>query len=181
MPNFVYIATSLDGFIADKNNEIGWLTEYPNPGKSDFGYAEFSAGIDALIMGRKTYEMVRSFGVWPYEQPVFVLSNTIREVPEELADKVKIISGKLDSMVRQLNASGLNNLYIDGGLAIQGFLNEDLIDELILSRIPVLLGDGAPLFGELQEELMFEHVETEVFDNGIVKSRYVRKREDQEP
>ena len=176
MANYVYIATSLDGFIADRDGGLDWLMNFPNPGQADYGFEEFLSGIDAIIMGRKTYETVRSFGVWPYRQPVFVLSNTMKAVPEEMADRVKVVGGSLEDIIGQLNSSGLKNLYLDGGISIQGFLREDLVDELIISRIPLLLGGGIPLFGEQDQLLLFDHVKTEIFDNGIVQSHYIRKR-----
>ena len=175
MANIVYIATSLDGYIADKNEGLDWLNTYPNPEGSDFGFGEFIAGIDALVMGRKTYEMVASFGgEWPYPVPVFVLTRSLNEVPPTLTDKVEFIQGEPAEVVRQLKARGFENLYIDGGVTIQNFLAADLIDELIISRLPILLGGGFPLFGELAEPLAFQHVETEALSNGMTKSRYVR-------
>jgi dihydrofolate reductase len=172
--NFVYIATSLDGYIATSDGGLNWLTEAPNPERSDYGFAEFIDGIDAIVMGRNTFETVLSFGVWPYARPVFVLSEHLREIPENLAGKASILSGDIRSLVEDLRQQGYANLYIDGGLTIQSFLAADLIDEMIITRLPVLLGSGIPLFGELDEMLQFEHVSTEVYNNALVKSRYVR-------
>jgi dihydrofolate reductase len=176
MANSVYIAVSLDGFIATKTGGLEWLMEFPNPEKSDFGYAGFMANIDAIVMGRKTFEKVLSFGAWPYEKPLFVLSNTLKEVSGDLSGKAEIINGDPREIINTLKFRGFKNLYLDGGITIQNFLAEDLVDELIISRIPYLLGDGTPLFGSLEESMLFDHVETEVFDNGIVKSHYTRKR-----
>jgi dihydrofolate reductase len=176
MANYVYIATSLDGFIATVDGGIDWLNEIPNPQKSDYGYAEFMSGIDALVMGRGTFEKVLTFGDWSYNKPVFVLSNSLTTAPEHLKDKVEIASGDINKLVKQLNQRGYNNLYIDGGKVIQSFLEEDLIDELIITRVPILLGDGIPLFGKLNQILKFKHSNTETYNNMLVKSTYTRNR-----
>lgn len=176
MANYIYIATSLDGFIATKDGGLNWLSEIPNPDQSDFGFAEFMNGIDAIVMGRNTFEVVTSFGIWPYEKPVFVLSNTLQAVPEEFTDKAEIIQGKPSEVMQTLNDQGYKNLYIDGGKTIQSFLKEELIDEMILTRIPILLGEGIPLFGKLEQAQLFEHKKTEVFNNALVKSCYTRSK-----
>ena len=175
MPNIVYIASSLDGFIARKNGDIGWLMEIPNPEKSDFGFAEFMKRIDAIIMGRKTFETVVGFGEWPYQKPVFILSNSLRQVPEGYEKKAEIIKGDLQNIVNNLNSRGFNTLYIDGGKTIRSFLNLNLIDEFIITTVPIILGSGIPLFGELDFELKLDLVSTEMLGSDLVKSTYVRK------
>lgn len=173
MPNIVYIATSLDGYIADKNGDLEWLEQIPNPEKSDCGWAAFLDRIDAIIMGRNTFETVCGFqGPWPYPKPVFVLSNTLSSVPNKAKEKAEIINGSVKDVIARLHKRGLNNLYIDGGKTIQSFLNENLIDELIITTIPTLLGGGTPLFGELQRPLNFEYVKTDVLLNAMVKNYY---------
>lgn len=176
MANYVYIAVSLDGFIAKPDGGIDWLNEAPNPNGSDFGFSEFIARVDAILMGRATYEKVLTFDHWPYHIPVMVLSNTLKEVPDDLVGKVQIVSGALVHVITQLGAQGFTNLYIDGGRVIQSFLREDLIDELIVTRFPILLGKGIPLFSELNDTLDFSHMETEVIENYLVKTRYRRVR-----
>ncbi len=172
MSNIVYIATSIDGFIARKNGNIDLLTDVPNPEGSDFGFHEFMNTVDAIVMGRITFEQVLAFDEWPYIKPVFVLSNTLQNVPSKLNDKVKILKGNPKIVVEKLNSMEYHTLYIDGGKTVQGFLEEDLIDELIITRIPILLGDGIPLFTKLNKEQNYEHIETELFNNVLVKSRY---------
>ncbi len=131
--------------------------------------------VDALVMGRNTLEIVLSFDCdWPYSKPVFVLSNTMTEVPEGLEGKVFLVKGELKNIVADLASQGYNDLYIDGGKTIQSFLNEDLIDELIISTIPVLLGGGIPLFGELDKPLKFRHESAVRYADCIVKNRFVR-------
>jgi dihydrofolate reductase len=177
MVNHVYIATSLDGFIATSDGGLDWLDDIPNPEKSDFDYADFMSGIDAIVMGRKTFEKVLTFDFWPYNKPVYVLSRSTVDVPKELENKVKTVTENPKELVNQLKELGHQNLYIDGGITIQGFLEEDLIDEMILARVPVLLGNGIPLFGKLTRKLYFSHKRTEVLNEVLVKSYYTRVRE----
>lgn len=177
IPNIVYIATSLDGFIADREGRLDWLHNLPNPDHRDFGFADFMGGIDALVMGRVTFETVCGFDVdWPYDKPVFVLSNTLTSVPEALEGRAEVVGGPLSEVLETLHGRGLSRLYIDGGKTVQGFLAEDLIDELIVTRIPILLGDGTLLFGTLTAPLAFEHLSTEVFAGALVQSHYRRRR-----
>lgn len=177
MTNYVYIATSLDGFIATDDGGLDWLNKIPNPEQSDYGYAEFINEIDAIVMGRNTFETVLSFGTWPYDKSLFVLSNTLNSVPENIADKAEIVKGDLRDLVNQLNDRGYKNLYIDGGNTIQNFLEDDLIDELIITRIPILLGSGLPLFGQLTQQLKFNHKRTVTFNEALVTSHYIRLRD----
>ncbi|MEZ9593186.1 dihydrofolate reductase family protein [Shewanella sp. 10N.261.52.F9] len=177
MTNIVYIATSLDGFIADRDNNVDWLHDIPNPDGSDLGFGDFMTRIDALVMGRNTLEIVLSFGIdWPYNKPVFVLSNTLTQVPDGLEGKVFLVNGPLPEVIQQLNAQGYHELYIDGGKTIQGFLQHDLIDELIITTIPVLLGGGISLFGELVAPLQFKHVKAERLLDHLVQNTFVRQR-----
>jgi len=177
MAIYVYVATSLDGFIAASDGGLDWLMEIPNPDQSDFGYAEFMSGIDALVMGRATFDMVLSFGSWSYDKPVFVLSNTLDQVPEHVAEKAEIVSGPLRPLVNGLRERGYENLYVDGGRAIQSFLEEDLVDEMTITRVPILLGKGIPLFGKLTKRLEFRHQKTEPLNEMLTQSRYTRIRE----
>lgn len=176
MTNFVYIATSLDGFIATREGGLDWLDEIPNPEQSDYGYAEFMSSIDAVVMGRNTLEKILTLGEWPYQKPVFVLSRTLTRPPQPLSEKVEIINEKIKKLVADLDQRGYSNLYIDGGQVIQSFLREDLIDEMIITRVPILLGDGVPLFGPLTQRLPFKHQKTEIYNNNLIKSHYVRDR-----
>ena len=175
--NSVFIATSIDGYIADKNGGIDWLHSIPNPDQDDMGYAEFINRIDALLMGRTTFETVIGFDVdWPYKQPVFVLSNKLKEIPESHKDKAYLVKGTLTDILDQIHKKGFKRLYIDGGTTIRNFLKEDLIDEMVLTTIPVLLGGGSSLFGELPNELNFELIETKTFLNQIIQGHYKRKK-----
>ena len=173
--NRVFIACSLDGYIADRNGGIDWLSAIPNPDQIDMGYHEFMKGIDALLMGRKTYEKVLSFGIpWPYDKPVYVWSHTLKSIPEELKGKVELVRGPVAAVLSVINGKGHFQLYIDGGSTIQSFLKENRIDEMIITRIPLLLGGGIPLFGELPELMTFSLVKSEVFLGQIVQNTYKR-------
>jgi dihydrofolate reductase len=177
MSNIVFIATSLDGYIADKEGGLDWLQSVPNPDNDDLGYNALMERVDALVMGRNTMDIVLSFGIdWPYTKPVYVLSNTLTEVPAELEGKVFLVKGDLSTIVSDLNKQGLKDLYIDGGVTIQSFLKEDLIDEMIITTIPILLGGGSPLFGELTSHLQFELKNSETHLGQIVQSQFVRNR-----
>ena len=177
----VYIATSLDGYIAGPDDDIEWLELVPNPDNSDLGFFAFIENIDALIMGRSTYETVMGFGMgWHYPVPGIVLSTTLTELPETADEPttqpVTLFNGSPGEALAHAKQMGFEHLYVDGGKTIQGFLQDDLIDELIIAEIPVLLGAGAPLFGSLPEMLEFELLGSEVLLDQIVKKHYRRKR-----
>lgn len=174
--NKVFIATSLDGYIADRNGEIEWLLSLPNPGNDDMGYQEFIAHIDAIVMGRNTFEVVCGFEEWYYQKPVFVLSNSMTEIPREFRDKAFLVNGELKDVLMEIHEKGFHNLYIDGGKTIQGFLKQDLIDEMIITLIPYLLGGGISLFGDLPEMLEFECTDTKIFPGSVVQNHFIRKR-----
>jgi dihydrofolate reductase len=171
----VYIGTSLDGFIARKNGDIDWLVQYANEEAIE-AYHEFMKNIDVILIGRGTYEKVLSFPSWPYGKKVFVASSTLQELPTALKDKVSIISMSPSKSLNHLTHLGFSSVYVDGGKLIQSFLDEDLIDELTISKAPVLIGTGLPLFGELNMDLQFTHLKTIVQQNQLVRSYYVRKR-----
>ena len=174
MVNKVFIATSLDGCIADKNGRIDWLHNIPNPDNLDMGYTNFMQGIDAIVMGRNTFETVCSFDIdWPYTVPVFVISTSLQCIPEKFNDKAELVKGELSEIVKQIRTKGFKNLYIDGGKTIQSFLNQNLINEIIVTIIPVILGGGTPLFSNINQTIHFKCIHTEVFSNHIVQNHYV--------
>lgn len=175
--NSVFIATSMDGYIADKKGGIDWLHSLPNPDGDDMGYTEFTSEIDALVMGRTTFETVCAFDIdWPYKKPVFVLSRTLNAIPESHKEKAFLVKGSLGDVLGQINKSGYKRLYIDGGTTIQGFLREDLIDEMIITIFPRVLGGGFPLYSELREGLDFELIKSKTYLNQLVQLHYRRKK-----
>lgn len=177
MSNKVFIATSLDGYIAGKNNEIDWLEAIPNPDNIDMGYQTHMDSVDALVMGRNTMELVANMDIeWPYSKPVYVLSKSLKKLPNKLKEKVFLIKGDIKSINKKLKEKGYNNLYIDGGLTVQSFLKEDLVDELIITTIPILLGGGIRLFGDLDSALEFRCTKSEKYSNGICQNRFERHR-----
>lgn len=176
----VHIATSLDGLIARENGGLDWLPGAQegdgadgDSGDEDYGFKEFLDSVDVLVMGRNTYEAVLSFGQWPYgSKRVVVLASKPVEIPNGLAGTVESRSCSPAELVKDLAESGANHLYIDGGKTIQGFLNAGLIQEITITKIPVLIGSGIPLFGPLSADKRLNHLETRWFDNGFVQSRY---------
>jgi dihydrofolate reductase len=174
MKNAVFIAQSLDGYIAQMDGTINWLTEIPNPEGSDYGYTTFLASIDAIVMGRHTFEQVKEFESWPYGKPVVILSKTLHSVPKKLKDKASVSKATIPALLSSLHRKGYENLYIDGGKTIQSFLQLDLIDEMTITTVPLLLGKGIPLFGLLNQILRFKHEKTQSFQNGLVMSTYTR-------
>lgn len=177
----VFIATSLDGFIARSNGDIDWLTAAtPQGSTEDHGYHDFIAGIDVLVMGRGTFEKVLSFKEWPYQMPVVVLSTRLlpEQIPSELQDKVEIHAGPVAELVNDLKQRGVSGVYVDGGQVIQAFLREGWIDELVITRIPILLGEGLPLFGPLEHDVQLKHQQTKVYkESGFVMSTYLIGKE----
>jgi dihydrofolate reductase len=166
----VFVGTSLDGFIARMNGAFDFLEA---AGNEPHGYEEFIATVDALVMGRNTYETVLAFNAWPYgAKPVFVLSS--RPLPPAPAGAVvERMAGDPANVVAQLEARGIGHAYIDGGITIQRFLEAGLIQRLIISRVPVLIGSGIPLFGPLTSDILLEHVATRQYAGGLVQSEYV--------
>lgn len=177
MSNIVYIATSLDGYISAPDGGLDWLSSVPNPGQDDLGFSKFMDRVDAIVMGRNTFETVVGFGSgWPYPIPGIVLSSTMTSAPDELAGQIQLANGSPGDIVQIASDQGFDNLYIDGGKTIQRFLNEDRIDELIITEVPILLGGGDRLFGSLNNELMFELLGTEVLLGQLLQKRYRRIR-----
>jgi dihydrofolate reductase len=165
----VFIGTSVDGFIARANGDLDFL---PAGGGEPHGYEEFMATVDALVIGRNTYETVLSFDEWPYTgKRVFVLStHPLAPAPEGVV--VERMSGHPGDIVAQLAARGVRHVYVDGGITIQGFLDAGLIQRLIITRVPVLIGTGIPLFGPLRHDIVLEHVATRQYASGLVQSEY---------
>ncbi len=169
----VFIATSLDGFIARLDGSLDWLILPEHEGE-DHGYTAFIQGIDAIIMGRGTYETVSAFDPWPYDKPVLVLSRQLAGTtpPEALRGKVTFADLTPGVAMEHLGQQGASRVYVDGGQIVQAFLREGLVADMVLSRIPVLLGEGRSLFGATGRDIPFAHEETRSFPSGLVQSRY---------
>jgi dihydrofolate reductase len=165
----VFVGVSVDGFIARPNGDLDWL---PAGGGEPHGYDEFIASVDAIVIGRKTFETVLAFEAWPYgDKRVVVLSD--RPVDLSAAKgAVEQMGGAPAEIVSRLAASGAHHLYVDGGITIQRFLRAGLVRRLVITRVPVLIGDGIPLFGALPNDVRLRHVATRHFQSGLVQSEY---------
>ncbi|MFD2094094.1 dihydrofolate reductase family protein [Blastococcus deserti] len=176
----VFLGMSVDGFIARLDGDLDWLTggqdanTAPDDGAGgDFGFADFVSGIDAVVMGRSTYDVITPFGSWPYQgKPVHVLSTTL--VPG--ADPRMTVHASFDEAVAALSAAGYRRVYVDGGRTVHQFLRAGLIGDLTLSRVPILIGTGHTPFGELAADVPLERVQTQTFPSGMVQTTYRVRR-----
>ena len=166
----VYIATSLDGFIARKNGEIDWLSG--GESGEDYGYAKFISDVDHVVMGRNTYEKVLTFGGWHYEKKVLVLTSRDLTIPPELTDKVEALQLSPRELIHELGLRHSRHIYLDGGVTIQRFLRAGLVDEMTITTIPILIGEGLPLFGALDADLKLGLIQSQSFVNGFVQNKY---------
>lgn len=169
----VFIATSLDGFIARENGDIDWLLKH-DQADEDHGYDDFIKDIDVIVMGRGTFEAVLSMGDWFYTRPVLVLSAHLaqQEVPSELNGKVRFSDQKPKKAMAMLQSEGVRRAYVDGGRIIQSFIELGMISDMVITNVPILLGTGRPLFGGCQRDVALAHKGTRSFPSGLVQSRY---------
>ncbi len=164
----VFIATSLDGFIARQDGRIDWLDAFHD---EEHGYGAFFASIDTLVIGRGTYETVLGFPAWPYgDKRVIVCTSR----PASPAHGEELWSGPVRALAERLDGEGAQRVYLDGGELIRGFLREGLVDELTVDVVPLILGAGRPLFGGDLPELPLSLLEAKSFPSGLVQLRYVR-------
>jgi dihydrofolate reductase len=171
----VYIASSLDGFIARRNGALDWLSMALRPNE-DYGYRRFHDSVDTMIVGRKTYDVVLGFGEWPYAGKRCVV---LTHRPLGPRHGEEFFDGSPAELVERLGKEGAKRAYVDGGAVIQQFLAADLVDDITLSIIPVLLGDGVPLFGAIGREVRLRHSASRSFESGLVQIEYaVEKRSD---
>jgi dihydrofolate reductase len=178
----VYIATSLDGYIATPEGDINWLHTAGNTGADmsdnpDMGFNAYIDSVDCMIMGRKCMETISGFNIpsqqWPYgDTKIYVLSHSVKEAPENLQDKVEMYSGDIKSLISQLERNGVKHAYIDGGTTITSFINLQLINEIIITKAPILLGKGIPLFGELSAVIKLINAEATAFKNDFIQMKY---------
>jgi dihydrofolate reductase len=166
----VFVGTSVDGFIARANGDLDFL---PEGGGEPHGYNEFIASVDAIVIGRKTFEKVLTFGAWPYgDKRVVVLSSRPVDLSAVRGGVVERMAGAPAEVVSQLAARGIQHLYVDGGITVQEFLRAGFIQRLIITRVPVLIGEGIPLFGTLPHDIRLRHVATRHYPSGLVQSEY---------
>jgi dihydrofolate reductase len=166
----VFVGTSLDGFIARRNGDFDFL---PEGGGEPHGYDEFMASVDVLVIGRNTYEKVLTFEQWPYaNKRVVVLSSRAIDASNVRGAAIEHMSGSPAAITDRLAASGAGHAYVDGGITVQRFLRAGLIQRLIVTRVPVLIGEGIPLFGSLPHDVQLRHIHTMTYPSGLVKSEY---------
>ena len=166
----VFIGTSVDGFIARPNGALDFL---PPDGGEPHGYNEFFASVDALVIGRNTFETVLAFPQWPYgEKLVVVLSTQPLDLSKVPSTHVEQMQGSPREITSTLEHRGIRHIYVDGGITVQRFLREGLIQRMIITRVPVLIGQGIPLFGSLPNDIRLQHIHTESYASGLVKTEY---------
>ncbi|NQZ21921.1 MAG: dihydrofolate reductase [Colwellia sp.] len=178
----VYIATSADGYIATAEGSVDWLDTAGNPDADmsdnpDMGFNDFIASVDCMIMGRKCMEVIASFALtpeqWPYgDTKIYVLSHSLAVPPENLLGKVEMYAGDIPKLINRLKSNGFKHAYIDGGATITSFINLQLINEMTISKAPVILGDGIPLFGKVDQNIKLVNSEVTVFPNDFIQIRY---------
>jgi len=166
----VFVGTSVDGFIARRNGDFDFL---PADGGEPHGYDEFMATVDALVIGRNTFEKVLTFPIWPYgKKRVVILSSRPVDLSAVRGGVVEQMSGEPAEIVAKLASTGADHLYVDGGITIQRFLRAGLVHRLTVTQVPVLVGDGVPLFGPLLRDVRLKHIATHQYPSGLVKSEY---------
>jgi dihydrofolate reductase len=178
----VYIATSVDGYIATIDDRVDWLNTAGNPiadmgDNADMGFNDFIGSVDCMITGRKCMEVISDMNIaaedWPYSNiRIVVLSRTVNVAPENLQGKVEMYSGEIPRLIEALETEGFKHAYIDGGTTITSFLNLKLINEMIITKAPILLGDGIPLFGKIDHYLNLENAVSQAFPNDFVQTKY---------
>jgi dihydrofolate reductase len=180
----VFIATSVDGYIARPDGTLDWLTGRPaeeetgqHDPEEDFGYGAFLDTVDALFMGRGTFDVVQGFeGDWPYPKPVYVWTSRPDGIEPKPGADVRVVAGTLDDALERLRADGIERVYVDGGATIRAWLDAGLVDRMTVSTVPVLIGDGIPLFGGTAGDIALELESSVTFPGGMVQRRYRVRR-----
>jgi dihydrofolate reductase len=169
----VFIAASLDGFIARQDGSIDWLLSRDDP-QEEHGFRDFIDGVDGMVMGRGGYEAAAALDRWPHEKPALVLSRQLARapVPEKLEGRLRFSDLAPRAAMEMLESEGWSRVYVDGGLIIQSFLREGLIADLVVTHVPVLIGTGRQLFGPIRSDVALTHLGTTAFPSGLVQSRY---------
>jgi len=178
----VYIATSADGYIATLDGDVDWLhsagnTDADMSKNPDMGFSNFIASVDCMVMGRKCMEVISSFNLtpeqWPYgDTKIYVLSRTMKKTPENLRGKVEMYSGDIAQLINNLESNGFKHAYIDGGATITSFINLQLINEMIITKAPVILGEGIPLFGKINNSIKLVDSVADAFPNDFIQIKY---------
>ena len=175
----VFIAASLDGYIARYNGKLDWLetNSKQQSATEDYGYEALIGSVDCVVMGRNTFEKVVSFPTWPYHNKrLIVLSRRWKQIPDQFADLAELYSGKVELLTVELQNQGVRRVYIDGGVTIQSFLQAGLLSDITITTVPILLGGGIPLFTTTRGDIELELVKSQSFESGFVQSQYRFKR-----
>lgn len=168
----VFIAATADGFIARKNGDLDWLTG-PDTGGETFGFNDFMASVDALVMGRTTFDFVQQTDEWAYgDTPVFVLTHRDLELPPDFPGAVEALQGPPNEIAAELAGRGIDHVYVDGGETIQSFLRAGLVKRIIITQVPVLIGDGISLFGSLDSDLDLRLIRSRSYENNWLQIEY---------
>lgn len=166
----VFCGVSVDGFLARPNHALDFLEA---GGQESHGYDAFYASVDVIVIGRRTFEVVLGFGTWPYgKKQVVVLSSGKLDFSGIKGGVVEQMSGEPAEIAKKLEARGFKHAYIDGGITIQRFLAAGCIDQMVITRVPVLIGAGIPLFGSVPHDILLRHVATRSYKGGLVQSEY---------
>jgi dihydrofolate reductase len=166
----VFVGVSVDGFLARRNHTFDFLG---GDDVESHGYEEFFASIDTLVIGRNTFDVIAAFLEWPYaDKRVVVLSSRPVNFPVRPNAKLEHMSGSPAEIAAKLEADGMQHVYVDGGITIQQFLRAGLIHQITVTRVPVLIGEGIPLFGSLPKDVQLKHLGTQAYASGLVKSQY---------
>ena len=170
----VFIATSLDGFVARQDHSLDWLLKQPDSEDDDGGFATFMDSVDGLVMGTGSFRTVLGFGQWPYSKPVVVLSNslTAQDIPEELKDKVRLSTAAPADLMQDLQQQGWKRAYIDGGRLVQSFLRQGLITDMTITTVPILIGNGIPLFCNLDRDIDLQVARSRILPTGMVQTTF---------
>ncbi|MEJ2046088.1 MAG: dihydrofolate reductase family protein [Reinekea sp.] len=169
-----FVTTTLDGYLARPDHRLDWLEEANSDSKEDYGYDAFINQITTVVMGRKTFEKIMTLPEWPYKnQRLILLSSIIKQVPDELEDQIQLFNGDVVELTNLLDAEGEEHLYVDGSQAIQAFINAGLMTDLTITTLPILIGEGVPLFGgPLNKDIRLKHQFTKAYKNGFVQTSY---------
>ncbi|WP_281973213.1 dihydrofolate reductase family protein [Ruegeria faecimaris] len=169
----IMMAMSLDGFVARPDHRLDWLEKQPTADE-DHGFAAFQSSVDVIVMGSGSYRTVLGFGEWPYKKPVVVLSRSMKPsgIPDELRDRVEVSDKTPTDLMEDFGARGYNRVYVDGGAIIQSFLKAGLIEDMRITLVPILIGEGIRIFGETEGDVDLELVSVSSFSSGLVDLDY---------
>ncbi|MET1254588.1 dihydrofolate reductase family protein [Aliikangiella maris] len=170
----VFVAASVDGYIARFNGKLDWIESVTKKDDiQDYGYHRFMDSIDCVVMGRHTFEKAVSFARWPYRgKRVIVLSRTLKEPPADFVERVDVFGGPIELLAVELQHWRVKKVFVEGGSVIQSFLSAELLDELIITKVPILIGQGIPLFGHLKNDVPLKLTGSQEFSNGFIQLTY---------